>query len=103
MTDQQSRAFEIPRRPARDNAGTTSKSLGPGLRLGWLVVPPDRLDWVLAAKTLSDGHNSVLDQLTLPSTSGPAATTAICVGCDCDTNADAINCCSRSPPSGALK
>jgi GntR family transcriptional regulator/MocR family aminotransferase len=46
-------------------AGTTSKSLAPGLRLGWLVVPPDLLESVVAAKTLSDGHNSVLDQLTL--------------------------------------
>lgn len=46
-------------------AGTTSKSLAPGLRLGWLVVPPDLLESVMDAKTLSDGHNSVLDQLTL--------------------------------------
>ena len=46
-------------------AGTTSKSLAPGLRLGWLVVPPDLLESVVTVKTLSDGHNSVLDQLTL--------------------------------------
>lgn len=46
-------------------AGTASKSLAPGLRLAWLVVPPDLLPSVIAAKTLSDGHNSALDQLTL--------------------------------------
>lgn len=45
--------------------GTVSKSLAPGLRLGWLVVPPDLLGPVIAAKTLSDGHSSVVDQLTL--------------------------------------
>jgi GntR family transcriptional regulator/MocR family aminotransferase len=43
-------------------AGTASKSLAPGLRLGWLVVPPRLLDAVVA--TLGGGP-SALDQLTL--------------------------------------
>jgi GntR family transcriptional regulator/MocR family aminotransferase len=43
-------------------AGTASKSLAPGLRLGWLVVPPRLLDAVTAG--LAAGP-SALDQLTL--------------------------------------
>ena len=46
-------------------AGTASKTLAPGLRLGWLVVPAHLLDDVVAAKTAADRHTSVLDQLTL--------------------------------------
>jgi GntR family transcriptional regulator/MocR family aminotransferase len=42
--------------------GTASKSLAPGVRLAWLVVPPRLLDPVLAAL---DGGPSALDQLTL--------------------------------------
>ena len=43
-------------------AGTTSKSLAPSLRLGWLVVPPRLLDAVIAQLTAGP---SGLDQLTL--------------------------------------
>jgi GntR family transcriptional regulator / MocR family aminotransferase len=46
-------------------AGTASKSLAPGLRLGWLVVPATMTDEVVAVKEASGGVNGTLDQLTL--------------------------------------
>ncbi|MPY77651.1 MAG: aminotransferase class I/II-fold pyridoxal phosphate-dependent enzyme [Actinophytocola sp.] len=46
-------------------AGTASKSLVPGLRLGWLVVPAALLDAVIEAKRRADRGTDVLNQLAL--------------------------------------
>ncbi|MBL1081387.1 PLP-dependent aminotransferase family protein [Streptomyces actinomycinicus] len=44
--------------------GTTSKSLAPGLRLGWMALPPSLVEEAAAAKGGTDTCG-VLDQLTL--------------------------------------
>ncbi len=46
-------------------AGTASKSLAPGLRLGWLVIPSALTDEVSEIQALTLRHTSALDQLTL--------------------------------------
>lgn len=46
-------------------AGTASKSLAPGLRLAWLVLPTRLVDDVVAAKSISDRDTSTVDKLTL--------------------------------------
>ncbi len=46
-------------------AGSVSKLLAPALRVGWLLVPPDLHEAVVAAKRNTDLGNAVLPQLTL--------------------------------------
>jgi GntR family transcriptional regulator/MocR family aminotransferase len=46
-------------------AGSTSKSLAPALRLGWLVAPRSRYDDLVAAKHASDLGSPTVPQLVL--------------------------------------
>jgi len=46
-------------------AGSFSKVLFPSLRLGYLVVPPDLVDYVAAAQSITNRHAPVLDQAVL--------------------------------------
>ncbi|MFB4265569.1 PLP-dependent aminotransferase family protein [Nonomuraea sp. GTA35] len=45
--------------------GTTSESLGPAMRLGWMAVPPALIGPVTEAKRHADAHTEVLGQLVL--------------------------------------
>ncbi|MEN4902764.1 PLP-dependent aminotransferase family protein [Luteimonas sp. TWI1437] len=45
--------------------GTFTKSLFPGLRIGYMVLPPSLVAPMTAARTLLDGHSAPIPQLTL--------------------------------------
>jgi GntR family transcriptional regulator/MocR family aminotransferase len=46
-------------------AGTTSKTLAPVLRLGWLLLPPDQVPIAIAARTMADGGGPRIDEWAL--------------------------------------
>ena len=45
-------------------AGTASKTLAPGFRLGWLILPRELVEPFAQAKLLADRGSPILDQLT---------------------------------------
>lgn len=45
--------------------GTFTKSLFPGLRIGYMVLPPQLVAPMTVARTLQDGHSAPIPQLTL--------------------------------------
>src|SRR5262249_56022344 len=53
--------------------GTASKSLAPGLRLGWLVLPAHLVEQVAEAKGAMGRLSSSLDQLTPAAHNGSGA------------------------------
>ena len=47
------------------HVGTASKTLAPGVRLGWMSLPPDLVEEVRMRKVLADSGSPAVDQLAL--------------------------------------
>jgi len=46
-------------------AGTTSKTLAPALRLGWLLLPPELVPTIVTARAMDDGGGPRIEELAL--------------------------------------
>ena len=61
--------------------GTFSKTLFPGLRIGFMIAPPQLVRPLVAARQFQDGYTSALAQMTLFHFLHEGATPSICAIC----------------------
>ena len=77
-------------------AGTASKSLAPGLRLGWLVLPPALLDEIVEIKRSRGSFPVPSNSSPSPSSSTEVPTTGTSVGHGWPTGVGGTCSCRRS-------